>query len=109
MRKVLLPFPVLALLAGCANLNDPTTAIVTVETAYAGAVSAEIVYLNSGKADPVLVKQIEGYRLNAHGVLAPLAEAAGSGTPPTSDAAAAAHAAVTGFVEFLKANKIGSN
>ena len=108
MRKIAVILGVLALSA-CANLNDPTTAIVTAETAYAGAVSAEIVYLNSGKADPALVKQIEGYRLNAHGVLAPLAEAAGSGTPPTSDEAAAAELAVSGFTEFLKANKIGSN
>ena len=108
MRKIAVILGVLALSA-CANMNDPTTAIVTAETAYAGAVSAEIVYLNSGKADPALVKQIEGYRVNAHNTLAPLAKAAAAGTPPTSDEAAAAELAVSGFTEFLKANKIGGN
>jgi len=96
-------------LASCAAVTDPTTTIVTAETAFAGAVAAEVVYLQSGKADPAIVKQIEVYRLQVDKVLSPLAQAAGTGTPPSSENVLAAQTAVNLLVQYLAENKIGSN
>lgn len=85
-------------LSACASLSDPTTAIVTVESAYAAAVSAEILWLNSGTADAATVAKVEALRLTAHNALAPLATEAGAGTAPSSDLILAAQAAVDALV-----------
>jgi len=101
-------------LGGCsiaqiqAQLSDPTTVIAEAETAYAGAVASEIVYLNSGKAAPATVKAIEGYRVSAHNVLEPLMTEIAAGNPPTSDQALAVQTAVNALTAYLTANNIGS-
>lgn len=108
MRKIFFLAPAL-LLVGCAALTDTTTTVVAAETAYAGAVSAEIVWLNSPAATPALAKQVEGYRVAAHNALAPLEAQAAAGTPPTNEQALAATAAVNALTSFLAANNIKGN
>jgi hypothetical protein len=106
MYKFFMCLGLLALL-GCSNLSDPTTAIVSAETAYAAAVSAEIVYVSSGKADLAVVRQIENYRVAAHNILEPMAIEAGSGNPPSSDAIAAAQTAVNVLTGYMTSKGIG--
>lgn len=112
MRKFFI-IAVVGLLSACAAMEaigtDPTTTIAAIDTAYASAVSAEIVYLSSGKADKDTTLKLEAYRKNAHNVLAPLMQKVASGTPPTTEEALAAQAAVNILQEFITANKIGGS
>lgn len=68
------------LLAGCVNGQpNAVNAVAGLESTYAAAVSAEIIYENSGKADVAVVRQIETYRVRAAVDLAPLVSAAETG------------------------------
>lgn len=95
-------------LSACANMSDPTTQIVAAESAYAAAVSAEIVWMNSGKADVATVVKIESLRLAAHDALAPLAAEASAGTAPSSDLVLAAQAAVDALAAAVAATSGGN-
>ena len=93
-------------LAACANLDDPTTTIVSVEAGYGAALAAENEYLASGKADPAVVKTLHNARTGVAQVLDPIAAAAAKGTAPTSDQALAAQTALSAFQAALQANDL---
>ncbi len=90
-------------LAACANLNDPTTVIVSVETGYGAALAAENEYLASGKADPAVVKTLHEARTSVAQVIDPIAAAAAKGQAPSSDQALAAQTALSAFQAALQA------
>ena len=90
-------------LSACANLNDPTTVIVSVEAGYGAALAAENEYLVSGKADPAVVKTLHGARTSVAQVLDPIAAAAAKGQAPSSDQALAAQTALAAFQTALQA------
>lgn len=95
----------LGLLAGCATSQNAVVA--GIESGYIAAESAELVYIQSGKADPAIVKQAETYRIAAANAIKPVLSAAASGgsaaTAAEVEAAQAALAALTGY---LAANDI---
>ena len=91
-------------LSACANLQDPTTTIVSVEAGYGAALAAENEYLASGKADPAVVKTLHDARTGVAQVLDPIAAAAAKGQAPTSDQALAAQTALSAFQAALQAN-----
>jgi hypothetical protein len=109
--KCLIPLISILALIGCANLSDPATVVASADTAYIVAVSAEITYESSGKADPKVVSQIVQYRKQADGLLNPLNAQIASGQAPSNDEALAAQTAVTALMAYLTANGIsaGSN
>ena len=91
-------------LSACANMQDPTTTIVSVEAGYGAALAAENEYLASGKADPKVVKTLHDARTGVASVLDPIAAAAAKGHAPTSDQALAAQTALAAFQAALQAN-----
>ena len=91
-------------LSACANMQDPTTTIVSVEAGYGAALAAENEYLASGKADPAVVKTLHSARTGVAQVLDPVAAAAAKGQAPTSDQALAAQTALSAFQAALQAN-----
>jgi hypothetical protein len=91
-------------LSACANMQDPTTTIVSVEAGYGAALAAENEYLASGKADPKVVKTLHDARTGVASVLDPIAAAAAKGQAPTSDQALAAQTALSAFQAALQAN-----
>lgn len=91
-------------LAACANLNDPTTVIVSVEAGYGAALAAENEYLASGKADPAVVKTLHDARTSVAQILDPIAAAAAKGQAPSSDQTLAAQTALAAFQTALQAN-----
>jgi hypothetical protein len=93
-------------LSACANLNDPTTVIVSVETGYGAALAAENEYLASGKADPAVVKTLHEARTSVAQVLDPIAAAAAKGQAPSSDQALAAQTALAAFQAALQAKDL---
>ena len=94
MRRLLLAGCAVLALAGCQNLSDPVTAFATVQTTYDAAVTAEIVYIKSGKATKATVDQIEAARLAAWGVIGPIQTEIAAGQAPSNDVVLAAQAAV---------------
>ena len=91
-------------LSACANLNDPTTVVVSVEAGYGAALAAENGYLASGKADPAVVKTLHDARTSVAQILDPIAAAAAKGQAASSDQALAAQTALTAFQAALQAN-----
>ena len=91
-------------LSACANMQDPTTTIVSVEAGYGAALAAENEYLASGKADPAVVKTLRDARTGVAQVLDPIAAAAAKGQAPTTDQALAAQTALSAFQAALQAN-----
>ena len=91
-------------LSACANMQDPTTTIVSIEAGYGAALAAENEYLASGKADPKVVKTLREARTGVAQVLDPIAAAAAKGQAPTTDQALAAQTALSAFQAALQAN-----
>jgi len=104
MRKALAIGAVCLALAGCANMNDPTTVIVSAESTYGAYMAAENAYLASGKTDPAVVQALANARRGVASVLDPLASSAAAGTAPTSDQVLAAQTALASFQAVLQAN-----
>lgn len=91
-------------MSACANMQDPTTVVVSAESTYAAYMAAENTYLASGKADPKVVKILSNARTGVASVLDPLAAAAAKGQAPTSDQALAVNTALAAFQQALQAN-----
>lgn len=88
------------LVAGCVNGQpNAVNTVAGLQSTYAAAVSAEIIYENSGKADVAVVRQIETYRVRAAADLAPLVSAAETG----GNVDAAALTVATGELNLLSA------
>lgn len=95
-------------LGACANLSDPTTAVATMDSAYATAVAGEIAYTLSGNADRIIVANLEGYREQVHSALDPLNQEIIAGQAPTSDAVLAAQLALNALQSYMTANGIST-
>lgn len=92
------------LLAGCVNGQpNAVNTVAGLQSAYAAAVSAEIIYENSGKADVAVVRQIETYRVRAATDLAPLVTAAETGGNVDAAALTVATDELTQFSAYMAA------
>lgn len=100
-------------LSGCAASGTAPTsygpsAVAGLEGTYVAAVSAEIVYEKSGKANPALLAKIEADRKSAYALLSPLVAAAERGqsvaTVAEYEAAQAALTALTAIVPTTPAS-----
>lgn len=96
------------MLASCSNLKDPTTAFSAVVASFGTAVSAEVVYLNSGKATPAIAAKLEQYRIATDKVLAPIEAQIAAGNPPSSDTVLAAQGVVSAFTAYESSQGISS-
>jgi len=95
----------LALLVGCAT--DQNAVVAGIESGYIAAESAELVYIQSGKANPAVVKQAETYRIAAANAIKPVLAAAASGGSAASAAEIeAAQTALSALTSYLVANGI---
>ena len=91
-------------LGACQNLSDPATVVASVQTGYSAALTAEIGYLASGKADPKVVQDLANARNGVAEVLDPLAAKIAAGQAPTDDEALALQTALAAFQAALKSN-----
>lgn len=108
MKRIFAALSLAAMLssAACQNLSDPTTVVSSADAAYGAALAAELVWLNSGKADAATVQKIEAYRKPVHDQLTALNNQIAAGQAPTSDAALALQTAVAAYQAYLTANGI---
>lgn len=95
-----------AVCSGCATTTDPTSEFTAIESTYAGYLTAELTYLNSGKTSPTIIASLEQVRLSTHAVLAPIEAEMAAGTAPSSTEVETAQLAINAFSQILTTNGV---
>lgn len=117
MRKVLVVFATLSMLAACANSNGtggllPRSAnqgVAAAEVGYTAAAHGELVYLHSSVADPAVTAELKRLDTQAYNALLPLRAAAqNGGNVVNSGELEAAQAAVTALTKFMAQHNIAA-